>query len=93
MKEVSLKDALQQFLKKPSIRDGIKTAKLNECWKELVGEMIFFYTDKIEIKNGKLYIYTTVAALKNELFYEKKNIIEKVNMALKENVINDVLFK
>ena len=58
-----------------------------------MGKTIANYTDKIQIVNGTLFITTSVAPLKNELIYQKKKIIERVNEALGENAIHDVVIK
>ena len=58
-----------------------------------MGKTIARYTDKIQIINQTLFISSTVAQLKNELLYQKDKIIERVNEALGDKVINDVVIK
>jgi hypothetical protein len=58
-----------------------------------MGKTIANYTDKIEIINSTLFISTNVAPLKNELIYQKAKIIERVNEALGEKVIKEVVIK
>jgi hypothetical protein len=58
-----------------------------------MGKTIAKYTDKIEIINQTLFISSTVAPLKNELLYQKEKIIERVNEALGEKVIQEVVIK
>ena len=58
-----------------------------------INETIAKYTDKIEIINQTLFISSTVAPLKNELLYQKEKIIERVNDALGEKVIKEVVIK
>jgi hypothetical protein len=58
-----------------------------------MGKTIANYTDKIEIINSTLFISTNVAPLKNELIYQKAKIIERVNEALEEKVIKEVVIK
>ena len=58
-----------------------------------MGKTIANYTDKIEIKNSTLFISTSVAPLKNELLYQKEKIIQRVNEALGERVITEVVVK
>ena len=43
--------------------------------------------------NATLFITTTVAPLKNELLYQKEKIIERVNEALGEKTIKEVVIK
>ena len=51
------------------------------------------YTDKIKIVNSTLFITTNVAPLKNELLYQKEKIKERVNEALHEKVIKEVVIR
>jgi hypothetical protein len=58
-----------------------------------MGKTIAKYTDSIQIINKTLFINTTVAPLKNELQFQKATIIQRVNEALGEKVITDVVIK
>ena len=58
-----------------------------------MGKTISKYTDKIQIINHTLFITTTVAALKNELLYQRDKIRQKVNEALNENLIREVVIQ
>ncbi len=93
MSEISLQDAIQQFLQKSRLKSGIQAARIEEVWEQLMGKTIAKYTDKIQIINHTLFITTAVAPLKNELLYQKENIIQKVNEAMGEKVISEVVIK
>ncbi len=90
MSEISIGDAIKAFLRKSRLRTGIQALQIEEVWAKLMGKTIARYTDKIEIINRTLFIRTTVGPLKQELMYQKEQIIERVNEALGEKVINDV---
>jgi len=62
-------------------------------WEEIMGKTIAKYTEKIQIINNTLYISTTVAPLKNELLYQKDQIIQRVNEALGEQLVKEVVIK
>lgn len=93
MAEISLQDALQQFLKNSRLRSGIQAMRIEEVWEEIMGKTIAKYTDKIQVIQQTLYISTTVAPLKNELIYQKETIIERINEAMGEKIIKDVIVK
>ncbi|HOZ77022.1 MAG TPA: DUF721 domain-containing protein [Ferruginibacter sp.] len=93
MGEYSIQDALQQFLKKSKLKTGVQAMQIEEVWEKIMGITISKYTDKIQIINHTLFISTKVAPLKNELLYQKDKIIERVNEALGEKVIKDVVIK
>ena len=93
MAEISLQDAIQQFLQKSRLKSGIQALRIEDVWEELMGKTIAKYTDKIQIINHTLYISSSVAPLKNELLYQKEKIIERINEALGEKVVSDVVIK
>ena len=93
MGEISLQDAIQQFLKKSRLKSGIQALRIEDVWEEVMGKTIAKYTEKIQIINSTLFITTTVAPLKNELLYQKEKIIERVNEALGEKTIKEVVIK
>jgi hypothetical protein len=93
MGEISLQDAIQQFLKKSKLNAGIQAIRIEEVWEEIMGKTVAKYTDKIQIINHTLFINSGVAPLKNELLYQKEKIIERVNEKLGEKVIKYVVIK
>lgn len=93
MSEFSIGDAMKDFLKKSRLKGSIQALQVNDIWEEIMGKTIAKYTDKIEVFNKTLFITSSVAPLKNELIYQKNKIIERVNEAMGENVINEVVVK
>ena len=91
MGEFSMQDAIKQYLKHSRIKGGIQALQIEEVWEQIMGKTIAKYTDKIQIIHQTLFISSTVAQLKNELLYQKDKIIERVNEALGDKVINDVV--
>ena len=93
MAQYSLSQALQQFLKQSRLKGNIQAMQIEEVWEELMGKTIARYTDSIQIINQTLFISTSVAPLKNELLFQKEKIIQRVNEALGEKVIRDVVIR
>jgi hypothetical protein len=93
MSELSLAEAMKEFLKKSRLKTGIQALQIEDAWEKIMGKTIAKYTDKIEIIGSTLFISSTVAPLKNELLYQKTKIIERVNEALGERVITEVVIK
>ena len=93
MAELSIGEALQLFLKKSRLKSGMQAVQIEEVWEKIMGKTVAKYTDKLQIIGTTLFVTTTVAPLKNELLYQKEKIIERVNEALGENVIKEVVVK
>lgn len=93
MAQLSIGDALKAFLAKSRLKNGIRAVQIEEVWEKVMGKTIAKYTDKIEIINEKLFIYSSVGPLKNELQYQKPQIIQRVNEMMGEKVISEVVIK
>ena len=93
MSEYSLGDALKQFLNQSRLKGSIQALQIEDVWEQIMGKTIAKYTDKIQIHGQTLYINTTVAPLKQELLYQKDKIIQRVNEALGEKVVKEVVIK
>jgi len=93
MGEYSLGDALRRFLDNSRIKGSIQALQIEEVWEQIMGKTIARYTDKIQIHGSTLYINTSVAPLRQELLYQKEMIIQRVNEALGERVIKEVVIK
>jgi hypothetical protein len=93
MGEYSLGDALRNFLNKSHLKGSIQALQIEEIWEQIMGKTVARYTDKIQIHGHTLYIHTTVAPLRQELLYQKDTIIQRVNEALGEKVIKEVVIK
>lgn len=86
-------DALKQFLTKSNLKTGIRKVQIESVWEDIMGKTIARYTDKIQIIQNTLFIYTSVAPLKQELQFQKSKIIERVNEAMQEKVILEVVIQ
>lgn len=93
MSEFHIGDAIKGFVNKSNLRNGIRAVQIEEIWEQLMGKTIAKYTDRIQIMNHKLFIHTAVGPLKNELLYQKQQIIDRVNEAFGEKVINEVIIQ
>jgi hypothetical protein len=93
MSEYHIGDAIKGFLHKSQLRNGIRALQVEEIWEELMGKTISRYTDKIQIINQKLFIKTSVGPLRQELLYQKEQIIQRVNEAFGEKVVNEVVIQ
>ncbi len=93
MATFKLGDALKQFVQGSKLKNGIQSAQIEAVWLEIMGITIAKYTDKIYIFNQKLFIETNVGPLKNELGFQKLQIIERVNEKMGAQTISEVIIK
>lgn len=93
MAEYSIGEALRQFLESSRIKGGIQALQIEDAWEQIMGKTVARYTDKLQIIGDKLIITTHVAPLKHELIYQKEKIKQRVNEALGQRVINEVIIQ
>jgi Dna[CI] antecedent, DciA len=91
MGQFSLGEAIQQFLNQSRLKGSMQAFQIEEIWEKLMGKTISKYTEKIQIHGNRLYITTFVAPLKQELIYQKDTIMHRVNEALGEKIIKEVI--
>lgn len=93
MGQYSLSEALQQFLEKSRLKGNVQALRIQDVWEEIMGKAIARYTESIQIVNHTLFITTSVAPLKNELLFQREKIIQRVNEALGEPVVREVVIR
>ncbi|MBG9378442.1 DUF721 domain-containing protein [Panacibacter sp. DH6] len=93
MAQLNIGDAMKQFIEKSKLKNGIRAVQIESVWEQVMGKTIAKYTDKIELINQTLFIQTAVGPLKNELVYQKEAIIDRINEAMGEKYIREVVIR
>jgi hypothetical protein len=93
MAQFSIGDAIKEFLNKSRIKGGIQALQIEDVWEQIMGKTVARYTDKLQIIGDKLIVTTSVAPLKHELKYQRDKIKQRVNEALGQKVINEVIIQ
>jgi hypothetical protein len=93
MAQMQIGEALKQFLNKSKLKNGIRAIQIESVWEQVMGKTIARYTEKIQMINSTLFIHTSVGPLKHELIYQKDKIIERINEAMGEKVITNVVIQ
>jgi hypothetical protein len=93
MGEYSIGDAMRKFLQGSQLKGSIQALQIEEVWEQLMGKTVARYTDRIRIHGQTLYIETAIAPLRQELMYQKDIIVQRVNEALGEKVVKEVVIK
>ena len=91
MGQYSIAEAMRQFLQKSRLKGSVLALQITEVWEQIMGKTIARYTDKIHIINDTLFITTQVAPLKHELIFQKEKIMQRVNEALGQRIINKIV--
>jgi predicted nucleic acid-binding Zn ribbon protein len=93
MGQYNMGDAIRQYLNQSRIKGDIQALQVGDVWERVMGKTVARYTESIKIIHRTLYVTTNVAPLKQELMYQKEKIKLRINEALGEKVIDQVVIQ
>lgn len=88
---LSVKDLMGSFIKENNLSKGMQKITIKENWNSLMGNGVASYTEKVELRNGTLYVKLSSSVLRQELDYGKEKIKEMMNEALGGEEIKKVM--
>lgn len=91
--EQSIKDVISEMLSSYQIKDKLAEVDIVQQWEKLMGKLIAKNTQKIYIKDKKLFLYIESSALKQELTYSKSKIIDIINKESGTSLIHEVIIR
>ncbi|RYY54852.1 MAG: DUF721 domain-containing protein [Chitinophagaceae bacterium] len=91
MGEYSIGEAMRLFLNKSRLKGDIQALQIEDVWEQVMGKTVARYTEKLQLYGDRLIVTTNVAPLRQELAYQKEKIIQRVNEALGNLVVREVV--
>ena len=88
-----LSDVIKGVMSNPKIRRKMEELDILEVWEDLLGNNLNKYVKETKIYNKVLYVKFHSSTLRNELKFQKKEMIEKINEQLGKSLIKDIIFK
>ena len=88
----SLKIAIDSMLRKFGIENAIAQNKALNIWSEIVGEKVAKHTEPNRVEHGIMIIKVSSPTWRQELYFQKTEIIKKINNKIGRNVIRDIRF-
>ncbi len=90
---IKLGDAINQIFKEEKLDLKISRFSVKNGWREIVGDHIANNTTDIYFSDKALFLTLRSAALKQELGFNKQEIIDKINRFCGYKLISDIVFK
>jgi predicted nucleic acid-binding Zn ribbon protein len=87
-----LGDIIKETIADLGIQETIKKHQVITEWDQLVGTAIAQVAEPQRISSGRLFVKVKNDAWRNELFYQKKEIINTINAALQGHVVMDIVY-
>lgn len=91
--EQSLKQVLDHIVSHYRKNEKYRQAEIQLAWQEVIGSTLYNKTKSIFLKDKTLHIHLEMAVLKEELSFNKDQIIKAMNEDLGYHAIEDVVIK
>ncbi len=88
-----INEVINNYLKEFDIEDKIKEVRLIRSWEQIVGKLISRKTQKVFIKDRKLFVYMSSSIARNELLMLKDSLIKELNKKAGDQVIDDIVLR
>ena len=89
----SLGDVIKDFLRESGWEQKLDEVKIITEWDKLLGASLAKYTDEVFISNNKLHIRLNSATLRQELSYQRSELVKKLNDTVGKEIITDIILK
>ncbi len=91
--DLSLGDALQEFIHENKLEKGMDKVNAGEAWKKLMGNGVNKYTTAIELQHDVLFVSLSSSVLREELGYGRSKIIAMLNEELGKDLIKKLVLR
>ena len=89
----SINKIIKKIVSNPKLSIRLEELDAIEIWYDLIGDNLKKYILDSRVSEGVLYVKVKSATVKNELFYRKEMLIDKINSELKKQLIQDINIK
>lgn len=90
---VPIGSVIDKILHSQVPRTAAEITRIGQMWDKIVGEIIAENTRPAALKEKTLLVYVNSSPWLHHLHFLKEEIVRKVNDALNEDLIEDILFK
>ena len=89
----SIGAVIKKLLKNQKLEGRLKELDVLKLSEELLGKNLMKYINDLSVKNGTLIIKVKSAVVRNELSYQKSEIIKKINEQVGNEIIKEIILK
>lgn len=89
----SIGAVIRKLLKNQKLEGRLKELDVLKLSEELLGKNLMKYINDLSVKNGTLIIKVKSAVVRNELFYQKSEIIKKINEQVGNEILKEIILK
>ena len=87
-------DLLREALSSNGNEAAIHLTELSvqQAWAQVLGPLTQYSTN-LDLKDGALYVRITSAVLRNDLFMQRSQLIEKINQVIGKKIVYSIVFR
>jgi predicted nucleic acid-binding Zn ribbon protein len=90
----SLKNVIGNIIDSSNkLNSGLNNIKVQNLWREVMGNNVNSYTNEIVLKKNTLYVNLSSSVLRQELSFGKQKIIDLLNKELGKTVIKKIVLR
>ena len=89
----SIGAVIRKLLKNQKLEGRLKELDVLKLSEELLGKNLMKYINDLSVKNGTLIIKVKSSVVRNELSYQKSEIIKKINEQVGNEILKEIILK
>jgi predicted nucleic acid-binding Zn ribbon protein len=90
----SLKNVIGNIIDSSNkLNSGLNNIKVQNLWREVMGNNVNSYTNEIILKKNTLYVNLSSSVLRQELSFGKQKIVDLLNKELGKTVIKKIVLR
>ena len=90
----SLKNVIGNIIDNSNkLNSGLNNIKVQNLWREVMGNNVNSYTNEIVLKKNTLYVNLSSSVLRQELSFGKQKIIDLLNKELGKTIIKKIVLR
>jgi predicted nucleic acid-binding Zn ribbon protein len=88
-----LGQSIASLLKQYGLEEAVQLHRAVMLWEEAVGSTVAENCQALEIKGNTLYLRAKSAVWRNEIAFQKENILKALNDLIGSTMVKDIRFK
>ncbi len=90
----SLKNVIGNIIDNSNkLNSGLNNIKVQNLWREVMGNNVNSYTNEIVLKKNTLYVNLSSSVLRQELSFGKQKIVNLLNKELGKTIIKKIVLR
>jgi predicted nucleic acid-binding Zn ribbon protein len=92
-KTQTIGDILNEFFKRPYVAAKVAEGRLEEYWREIVGDYVAEHTRSLKLDNHVVYVVVNSGVVRNELFFRRDELMKLLNERAGIKLINALIVR